>query len=53
VLAARGARRLQGQEEHIAAPGVLQQVRRQARRVSLTAILLALVLTGVCVLMPV
>ena len=53
MLAARGARRLQGQEEHIAVPGVLQQMRRQARQVSLTVLLLALVLTGVCVLMPV
>ena len=52
MLAARGARRLQGQEERLAAPGVIAQVRRQARRVSRTALLLALMLTGVCVLLP-
>ena len=47
------ARRLQGQEEAVAEPSVSAQVRRQARRVYSIASFLALVLTGLCVLMPV
>ena len=53
MLAARGARQLHGPAEAITEPGVIQQIRQQARRVTLRAILAALVLTALSVLIPV
>jgi len=51
-LAARGSRQLGYQVENIEDPAELAQVRRQARRVQLKALLLAIALTLVALALP-
>ena len=48
VLAARGARNLDGGDEAIEEAAVKGQLRRQARRVYVESVLLAAVLTLLC-----
>ncbi len=48
VLAARGARNLDGGDEAIEDEGEMAELRRQARRVYVESVLLAAVLTLLC-----
>ncbi len=50
VLAARGARNLDTGEERIADSAVEVQLRRQARKVHIKSILMALLMTAFCLL---
>ncbi len=52
VLAARGARNLDGGEETIADRGLIAALRRRARMVHLKAGLAALALTGLILALP-
>jgi hypothetical protein len=51
-LAARGSRQLSDQVEKIEDPAELAQVRKQARRVQLKALLAAIPLTVVALVLP-
>ena len=52
VLAARGARNLDGQEEQIEDPEELSRVRRKAARVHVEAVITAALLTVLFVWLP-
>jgi hypothetical protein len=52
-LAARGARNMDNGKEFIQEDPVKAQIRRQARQVYIKSFVLAVVLTGVCLLVPV
>lgn len=51
-LAARGLRKMNGQEEEIEDPEKLARVRRQARWVHVKSVLVGIVLTAIAVVIP-
>jgi len=52
ALAARGARNMDDGEEKIEEPGILEQVRNQAKKVHLYSIVFAVGLTALVLLLP-